>query len=81
MGGLVHWGQVVEKHEKEIHIPDELTFPFFEAREKAIKVMDSPDQVLPTIATRALPFDPDDLDTVKDLEVLPERKYGEYREI
>ena len=55
--GTFRWASVLSIPEKEVYVPPELVFPFAEAHERAIKNMQSQDEVvLPALADMPLPF-------------------------
>ena len=53
--GDFRWSRVKTVHEKEVHVPEELCFPFAEARQRALKNM-SPDAAPPKIGLVPLPY-------------------------
>ena len=54
--GVFDWRNVKDIPEAEVHVPDELVFPFAEARQQAILSLKSPDEVAPTLPDTVLPF-------------------------
>ena len=55
--GNFDWKRIVTVHEREVYVPEELTFPFAEAQKAALTTVSPPPSVLPSLAEVPLPFD------------------------
>ena len=78
--GIFQWGRVKAIHEREVHVPGELCFPFAEARAKALKDL-SPSGALPSLSCMDLPFDDETGNGKSELEAdfFPEKITPKFR--
>ena len=54
---IFKWNQLKAIHEKEVYYPEKPQFPFFEARNLALKTMSDPNGSLPSVPDITLPFE------------------------